>query len=121
MGLRESWKAAKDKAKLMNNGRDVNIDKAVPGWAMGPRLDAWEKAADALERARHTDGEAAARADALSAQRAVQQTLAAYQAWLGSNPLALREVSQGARNELIGTIGNLTVEVLAESKRGPAA
>ena len=90
--FRDIWKQAKDEAKRMNNGREVTMAGSAPGRDLGPRLDAWEKAAEALERARLTDGEDAARSQARSALGAVSAAFAAYASWLGSNPVALKEV-----------------------------
>ena len=87
--FRDIWKQAKYEAKRMNNGREVNMAPNSPERDFGPRLDAWEKAAEDLESARLTDDEDAARMKAQSAYRALQKSFAAYQSWL-TNPVALR-------------------------------
>ena len=115
--FRTDWKAAKTAAAQVNGGRAIDIDKRIPGFDLGPRLDAWEKAAEAFDQAKNTDRAAAALADFRGADRAAAQALGAYTMWLTHSEVALRSFSVQARADLNDALTVITGAMYFERKR----
>lgn len=115
--LRAKWQAAKNAAARFNGGRPIDIDKQIRGFALGPRLDAWEKAAKALDLAKRTDREAAALTDFRAADRAASEALAVYTKWLTGSEVALRSINGQARAELVAALTAISAPMISERKR----
>ena len=115
--FRDRWRAAKTAAARFNDGRRIDIDKQIPGFNLGPRLDAWEQAAEVLDEAKRTDREAAALADFHAADRAAAETLAVYTKWLTGSEVARRSINAHARDELLAALTAIAGSIIPERKR----
>ncbi len=113
--LRERWQKAKVEARDFNNGNEVDIRIDGKKLDLGKKLDAWEKAANALDKARRTargtDREETAYQRLATADDVVTKVLARYSAWLLSNPIAIQTVSEKARELLDNALTTVSTRI----------
>lgn len=110
--LRAQWRAVKAAAQKRNNGREIDLKVGGSSWDLGPALDRWEAALARYDASMPGD---AARLQALSDMGAAnidaRRALAAYDSWLRSNPVAIRDVNSEARGELSAAIALINASI----------